>query len=575
MKALYAAVWAISLVSHAAFAQERPANQAAIVAAAVSSAVTYQAALARADVAIAKSALNDRLLKGEVGEAVSDQTVGRYRHRGGQWLNVSPRLGPQGLDHVRVRLNEAGKPYRLMVDETKFGSSGLSTTTSGDLQMGEKYISGRLLGMSKAYDKVVIQAKSGIQRVKIPNQIGAKTIIPIPLSDSVQVAFWRSHGTGPWLFDGPLELLPKAIAQVKNISDLARSGAEGRIDFRKRIIQVKPTGGMEFEITIRNAADVEKVGGQIAKLPVSAQIKGSLNEPEWKEAFRKGIARELHRANPTWTASKSDFLAQRLIVEAKSTEDLLTKVSFEKALADVRLSRYTLFDAGRSGATSVLIAMPLELGFQLVGDSPVDWSRVAGVGGLAGGSAFAGHALGSVTTSASASAAEMMGLRSASRFANVTGGAVGGGATAILFAYGGYALGYYDIQTANLSAVSGAAGAGAGAAASAVTLGLIATSATAGTGAAISSLSGASATSASLAWLGGGSVASGGLGVAGGTVFLAVGVGVVVIGVTAVVIYGFYLADEHQDNVRLGLTIDYLAKKKTFFVSDAQSNFAR
>lgn len=44
--------------------------------------------------------------------------------------------------------------------------------------------------------------------------------------------------------------------------------------------------------------------------------------------------------------------------------------------------------------------------------------------------------------------------------------------------------------------------------------------ATAGTGTAISSLSGAAATNATLAWLGGGTLASGGLGVAGGTMVL-------------------------------------------------------
>lgn len=44
--------------------------------------------------------------------------------------------------------------------------------------------------------------------------------------------------------------------------------------------------------------------------------------------------------------------------------------------------------------------------------------------------------------------------------------------------------------------------------------------ATASTGTAISTLSGAAATNATLAWLGGGSLASGGLGVAGGTMVL-------------------------------------------------------
>jgi hypothetical protein len=50
--------------------------------------------------------------------------------------------------------------------------------------------------------------------------------------------------------------------------------------------------------------------------------------------------------------------------------------------------------------------------------------------------------------------------------------------------------------------------------------GTVSTLATASTGTAISSLSGAAATNATLAWLGGGSLASGGLGVAGGQAIL-------------------------------------------------------
>ena len=54
---------------------------------------------------------------------------------------------------------------------------------------------------------------------------------------------------------------------------------------------------------------------------------------------------------------------------------------------------------------------------------------------------------------------------------------------------------------------------------------LVGTFGTAGTGTAISALSGAALTKATLAWLGGGALATGGLGVAGGAIVLgAVGV---------------------------------------------------
>ncbi|MCP3062745.1 hypothetical protein LXT21_28565 [Myxococcus sp. K38C18041901] len=80
-----------------------------------------------------------------------------------------------------------------------------------------------------------------------------------------------------------------------------------------------------------------------------------------------------------------------------------------------------------------------------------------------------------------------------------------------------------------------------GAGASALTTGLVTTFATAGTGAAMSGLSGAAANSALLAWLGGGSLASGGLGVAGGTVVLG-GIAVA----PAVAVVGFVLAHQGE-----------------------------
>ena len=123
MKAASLVFCLASFLGRVAFGQELHQVKSAAETVAVSSVVAYQTALARADVAVAKSLLNESLLKGEVGEAIRDQTVGRYLHRSGQWLNVSPRLGPQGLDHVSVQLNESGKPRRLIVDETKFGST--------------------------------------------------------------------------------------------------------------------------------------------------------------------------------------------------------------------------------------------------------------------------------------------------------------------------------------------------------------------------------------------------------------------------------------------------------------------
>ena len=532
---------------------------------------TYQTALARADVAVAKSLLNERLLKGEVGEAIRDHTVGRYRHRSGQWLNVSPRLGPQGLDHVSVQLNESGRPHRLMVDETKFGSSRLSTTKSGNIQMGGKYISERLSGLAKRFDTIRAQGDWSI--AKVPAELSSKRVVLVPLSDSDAVLFWRpAERAGLWRYDGPPDSLPKALSQLKNLSRLFQAGADGRITFPMRIFQVNIAGDV-FKVNILDASRVDAVSGKLGKLPVKAKLEFSLERTVWASAgIEMKITDELRRQMPHLDSADAKRLAQGILSTAKTAEDALAGRSF---------TRFTTVQSAKAGAAGVLVVVPIDVAMQLLGDAHVDWSRVAGVGGLAGGSAAVGNLAGSATTralvrtelgySASGAAAEMLGLGSASRFANAAGGAVGGGVTAILFAYGGYLLGYYDIQTANRSAIAGGVGVGAGAAASAATIGIISTWATAGTGAGISSLSGASATSASLAWLGGGSVASGGLGVTGGTVILGTGVGIIVIGATVCVIYGFNLADKHQETVRLAKTIEYLSAKQTFFIPDTET----
>jgi hypothetical protein len=567
MKTIGIAICVASLFGQAVFGQEQQPFKTGVETAGVGSLTAYQTALGRADLAVAKSLINERLLKGEIGEAIHDQIVSRYPHRSGQWLNVSPRLGRQGLDHVLVQLDENGTPRRLMVDETKFGSSKLLTTVSGNIQMGDKYISDRLSGLAKRFDTIRMQAKDNMVSAKPPSELSARRLVQIPLSDSESVVFWRpSEGAGPWCYDGPPESLPKAIQQLKNMAYLFRAGADGRIDFRKRIFQVKFDEDI-LKVNILDASTVDAVGGNLKKLPVIAE-----NIPAEASVTVEKMADQLRQKLPYLDSAESRRLAQGIQSAAKPAEDALAQSSFKN---------FTAVEATKAGTAGVLIAVPVEIAFEVINGGQVNWQRVAGVGVLAGGSAAIGSTLGNATTfallrteagySASSAVAELVGLRSASHFANGAGGLVGGGATAILFAYGGYWLGYYDLQTANRSAVAGVAGVGAGAAASAVTLGLISTYATAGTGVAISSLSGASATSASLAWLGGGSVASGGLGVAGGTVFLTAGVGIVIIGATAAVLYGFHALQEQEDNIRLSETIDDLSKRQTFFISSEKS----
>ena len=105
-----------------------------------------------------------------------------------------------------------------------------------------------------------------------------------------------------------------------------------------------------------------------------------------------------------------------------------------------------------------------------------------------------------------------------------------------------------ELENINAEAVeitnSLAKGVNTGAAVALGMYGAVGTFATASTGTAIASLSGAAATNATLAWLGGGSLAAGGLGIAGGTAVL----GSLLVG-PAIAIAGFTLDSKAEENL--------------------------
>jgi len=229
----------------------------------------------------------------------------------------------------------------------------------------------------------------------------------------------------------------------------------------------------------------------------------------------------------------------------------------------------------------------MEIGAQVLSGENVDWMRIGGVSALSVASTSAGSLVGTRTTelfmtkwgSTSEQMAKVLGGNSPARlsptrFATGVGTATSGGIASLLFAYGGVALGLWDIQTGNSMAITGGittgVGVGLGWAASSATFSVAAAYGTAGTGAAISTLSGAAATNATLASLGGGTVASGAGGVAAGKALLAsIWTGGAVAGVVLVggVMYGIYKYNEWQDDKCTGMILAYLSEQETFSTS--------
>jgi hypothetical protein len=354
MKTMCAVICATAFWGRTAFGQDQLPVKSAVETAGVGSLVAYQTALDGADVAVAKSVLNERLLKGEVGEAIRDQTVGRYLYRSGQWLNVSPRLGPQGLDHVSVQLDESGKPRRLMVDETKFGSSKLGVTKSGDIQMGGKWIGDRLSGLAGRYDKIAALAQDGIASAKMPEELSAKQFLRIPLGDSENVVFWRSGGS--WSYDGPPELLGKAVTQLRSMAVLFRAGADGQIDFPKRIFQVNIDENV-LKVNILDATAVDAAGGNLGRLPVKANLELPMNRAVWaSDAMGAKMADDLQRQMPQLDSAEARRLAQGIQSAATTAEEALAQTPFKNFAAQ---------EVTKAGIGGVLIAVPIEIAFQL------------------------------------------------------------------------------------------------------------------------------------------------------------------------------------------------------------------
>lgn len=92
------------------------------------------------EVAIFQSSILPSRLHGNVGEALVNDMLDVT----GGWKPVKPRIGPQGIDHIRIKFDEPGRRIDMMVVETKYGTGRLGMTKDG-LQMSRPWISKRLL----------------------------------------------------------------------------------------------------------------------------------------------------------------------------------------------------------------------------------------------------------------------------------------------------------------------------------------------------------------------------------------------------------------------------------------------
>lgn len=473
---------------------------------------------------------SDRLLRhtrGIVGEASTENALARYLNRKGKvvWRAMTPRTGPQGIDHLFVKYDESGIPVDLYVGESKWGASQLGNTKDGP-QMRRTWTRKRLAGIGDRYCRIA--RSRGVVCRTIPKETIPNAEMSVMIKgkggELVERVFWRESSTGEWFYSGDPSELRLAQRAAGTQGQLYVAGAAGSVGYRRSVYHWKASGDdlilridtinrqdVLSKGTVQNGRKMTIVGGMSKSLPA-----GSINE----------IARKL-QALPEF----KDWKPSELRRMVKSSAD-----SYKKAIEQDRLR--TVVAGAKAVGIATSAAVGIDVAIQLIARQTVDWNQVAMTG---------------VKTFTAVSAGELAGfglmkLGVGSRF--VRSGAKAGVIAAAFSAFDYYQVykGNMSWEDANANTLIAGASMGAGAATGAALMALPAMlGATASTGTAIASLSGAAATSSTLAVYGGGTVAAGGLGVWGGVIVVGGAAAVVAIGVYAAAAWGYSVYKEGKE----------------------------
>ncbi len=437
---------------------------------------------------------------------------------GHQWAQITPhRSGPAGIDNLFVKLNKSGYPRGLMVAEAKFGSSKLGWTRDGR-QMSSPWVRSRLIKTAQIYHKlaesidshnIVSGVNPNLPQVVIPMKGGAFATLSLA-RDKLFVNVRNGNVS-----------LAAVQRQTRLIARYLLGAGEGRISYRPQLFKLMHKG----EVWTLGIGKLDPSSARtIREVKLSGLYKDLPKEVQW--LIRQNIATTLRKYGVHEDAIYG--LSERLCRNPSA--------SFPATQTIPRVTWATGFDRGLgiSAATATLFAIAFELvrgGFSGHGPDAKQISKFAVVSGI--GTGF-GYYVGAqvqariVSTGIGRSLALALPLRHASgSVISGYGGLASGTAASLAFSFVGYWSGFLTAREAKSAAASGVAGAIASVAFTTGSMSLVMTFGTAGTGAAISSLSGAAATNAALAAIGGGTVAAGGGGMALGAGILTGGAALV------------------------------------------------
>ena len=532
-------------------------NAAPVAAAAATSVALAPQAADRAELArafaraVGRDQITSTQLSGELGEAITDRRLTRDLRLSGNWQPVTSRIGPQGLDHLNVRLDSRGRVRDLMVTETKTGSSTLKMTADGR-QMSDPWLRRRLRTEGERFAAAARQTTVAVKPVPPSAQR-----LQVPAADGKALVFHRPNKTSPWAFAGPANRLQEARQQASRIATATRAAAEGRLPYRRRLVEYQ-FDGERLTLTHRDASTVAGPG---RRLPVLRQQTIRLSPKELQANLQTGraaVTNTLLSKNPQLTRATAKTIARDMVADVDDLQQLIDgrsgvgrparanrmplslKVGAALAVASFLAEHGERLLEGRLPPTKALAQSAVVFGAATAGGYAVE-KGVEGIADRVVGSQLAKSVRPGMLAPRTP-VGKMFAARTLARGA-------GGVAVAVLYAYAGYLLGQYDLTTANRSAAAGLVAASVTAfVLPSLLLAIAPYIGTAATGVAIGGLSGAAATSASMAWAS--SAALGGPGLVLGAV--------IVIGVSSAVSYSFAAWDAKLDNKRIRLTIDRL-----------------
>lgn len=514
--------------------QEGEPHQVSTVPAAVS--VSVASMRMGADEALRRSYIRPNAIKGSVGESIAERAyLDKILSSGKrEWFGVTPRSGPQGIDHVLISTDSKGIPRKLLLAESKYGSSRLGKTRDG-MQMGSRWKAARLEALGNKYASFAKaeSLENGVPPLKIKNKISLK------LPGEKVVTCWRETAKGAWKTDCSKKDFAAAQKMAGAYSQFFHGAAEGRFTYRSRIFHVTPEGS-NLIVNVLNADRLETKGGSSKpnayKKETSFTLKGANT--------RAGIS------SPAVLEDVAREYSRRLGVSDNEARVMAKNTLKSCSLAELAVNQNIWKHATKNVGVVTAIACAVDVGGQVLLNHSVDWKQTGIHSGLALGSAVAAYATQAGLASASSSL-----VRTAAPAAV---------ALAVFAAYDYYLAfsGQQSYADANLNTASSVAGVAVGTALTSAIVGLPALcGATTAAGTSIASLHGIALANATAAWWGGGAVAAGGGGMAVGAVAIAA---VSFVVVTAAVVGCAYLGrlwythrEEQMEDAMLQQKIDF------------------